>query len=90
MPSDQRRKSQRGWAGHYDVSPDDNPILGPHPEHPALLLAAGFSGHGLMLAPAAGRITSELIRLGSSKELDARPYRLGRFADGEPISDPQI
>lgn len=81
---------QRGWAGHYDVSPDDNPILGPHPEHPALLLATGFSGHGLMLAPAAGMITSELIRLGRSGTLDAHPYRLARFAEGDLVPDPQI
>ena len=90
LPACGEPRLQRGWAGHYDVSPDDNPILGPHPDHPALLLAAGFSGHGLMLAPAAGRITSELIRLGRTDALDARPYRLGRFAEGEPISDPQI
>jgi glycine/D-amino acid oxidase-like deaminating enzyme len=81
---------QRGWSGHYDVSPDENPILGRHPEHAALLLAAGFSGHGLMLAPAAGRITCELIRLGRAEIFDARPYRLARFAEGDPIVDPQI
>jgi glycine/D-amino acid oxidase-like deaminating enzyme len=90
LPNCGEPRLQRGWAGHYDVSPDENPILGAHPEHPALLIAAGFSGHGLMLAPAAGRITSELIRLGRTQTLDARPYRLGRFADGEPIVDPQI
>ena len=90
LPGCGEPRLQRGWAGHYDVSPDDNPILGPHPEHPSLLIAAGFSGHGLMLAPAAGRITSELIRLGRAETLEARPYRLGRFAEGEPIVDPQI
>ena len=80
----------RGLAGHYDVSPDENPILGRHPEHPALLIAAGFSGHGLMLAPAAGRMTSDLIRNGRSEALDPRPYRLSRFAENDPIIDPQI
>ena len=90
LPGCGEPRLQRGWAGHYDVSPDDNPILGPHPEHPALLIAAGFSGHGLMLAPAAGRITSELIRLGRAETLEARPYRLARFAEAEPIVDPQI
>jgi glycine/D-amino acid oxidase-like deaminating enzyme len=90
LPGCGEPRLQRGWAGHYDVSPDENPILGPHPEHPALLIAAGFSGHGLMLAPAAGRITSELVRLGRGQSLDPRPYRLSRFADGEPIVDPQI
>lgn len=90
LPGAGEPRLQRGWAGHYDVSPDENPILGRHPEHPALLMAAGFSGHGLMLAPAAGKITSELIRLGRTETLDARPYRLTRFAENDPIVDPQI
>ncbi len=90
LPGCGEPRLQRGWAGHYDVSPDENPILGPHPEHPALLLATGFSGHGLMLAPAAGRLTAELIRRGRSETFDARPYRLGRFAEGDPVDDPQI
>jgi glycine/D-amino acid oxidase-like deaminating enzyme len=90
LPGCGEPRLQRGWAGHYDVSPDENPVLGRHPEHPALLIAAGFSGHGLMLAPAAGKIASELIRLGRSDTFDVRPYRLSRFAEGEPIDDPQI
>src|SRR5215831_8576106 len=81
---------QRGWAGHYDVTPDENPILGPHPEHPGLFLAVGFSGHGLMLAPAVGKMLSEAIRLGRSDTLDAQPYRLARFRTGDLIRDAQI
>jgi FAD-dependent oxidoreductase domain-containing protein 1 len=81
---------QRGWAGHYDVTPDENPILGAHPEHPALFLAVGFSGHGLMLAPAVGKILSEAIRLGRSETLEAQPYRLERFRTGDLILDAQI
>jgi len=81
---------QRGWAGHYDVTPDENPILGVHPEHPALFLAVGFSGHGLMLAPAVGKILSEAVRLGRSETLEAQPYRLERFRTGDLILDAQI
>jgi glycine/D-amino acid oxidase-like deaminating enzyme len=81
---------QRGWAGHYDVTPDENPILGQYPDHPGLFLAVGFSGHGLMLAPAVGKLLSELIRLGRYDTLDGSPYRLERFATGELIVDPQI
>jgi glycine/D-amino acid oxidase-like deaminating enzyme len=81
---------QRGWAGHYAVTPDENPILGQHPEHPQVLMATGFSGHGVMLAPATGKALSELIRLGRSTTLDIQPYRLQRFATGELIADPQI
>ena len=81
---------QRGWAGHYAVTPDENPILGQHPEYPQVLMATGFSGHGVMLAPATGKALSELIRLGRSSTLEIQPYRLQRFATGELIADPQI
>jgi FAD-dependent oxidoreductase domain-containing protein 1 len=81
---------QRGWAGHYAVTPDENPILGPHPEIPGLFMATGFSGHGVMLAPATGKVLSEIIRLGRYETFDATPYHLTRFATGELIHDPQI
>jgi FAD-dependent oxidoreductase domain-containing protein 1 len=81
---------QRGWAGHYAVTPDENFILGRHPELPGLFMATGCSGHGVMLAPAIGKALSEAIRLGRYETLDATPYRLERFATGELISDPQI
>jgi glycine/D-amino acid oxidase-like deaminating enzyme len=81
---------QRGWAGHYAVTPDENPILGRHPAYPHLLMATGFSGHGVMLAPATGKALSELIRLGQCVTFDIAPYRLERFATGDLIADPQI
>jgi glycine/D-amino acid oxidase-like deaminating enzyme len=81
---------QRGWAGHYAVTPDENPILGQHPEYARLFMAVGFSGHGVMLAPATGKALSELIALGRSETFDLHPYRLERFASGDLIADPQI
>jgi sarcosine oxidase subunit beta len=41
-------------TGTYDVTPDNQPILGPVDGLPGLHLAAGLSGHGFMLAPAVG------------------------------------
>jgi glycine/D-amino acid oxidase-like deaminating enzyme len=90
LPAAGNLQLQRGWAGHYEITPDENPILGPHPEHQGLLLAVGFSGHGVMLAPAAGKMLSEMIRLGRCQTFDARPYRLERFATGDLIPDAQI
>jgi glycine/D-amino acid oxidase-like deaminating enzyme len=83
-------KLQRGWAGHYAVTPDENPILGPHPELPGLIMATGFSGHGVMLAPVTGKLISELIRLDRYETLDASAYGLQRFATGRLIEDAQI
>jgi FAD-dependent oxidoreductase domain-containing protein 1 len=90
LPSCGNVQLQRGWAGHYAVTPDENFILGPHPEIPGLFMATGCSGHGVMLAPAIGKVLSEMIRLGRYETLDATPYRLERFATGDLISDPQI
>jgi FAD-dependent oxidoreductase domain-containing protein 1 len=90
LPSYGDVQLQRGWAGHYAVTPDENPILGPHPALPGLFMATGFSGHGVMLAPASGKVLSEAIRLGRYETLDATPYHLERFANGALISDPQI
>jgi glycine/D-amino acid oxidase-like deaminating enzyme len=90
LPSCGEPQLQRGWAGHYAVTPDENPILGQHPAYPHIFMATGFSGHGVMLAPATGRAMAELIRLGRSEMFDIRPYRLERFASGDLIPDPQI
>jgi glycine/D-amino acid oxidase-like deaminating enzyme len=46
-------------AGVYDVSPDWHPMLGPWPGLDGLYLAAGFSGHGLKLAPAVGEAVAD-------------------------------
>jgi FAD-dependent oxidoreductase domain-containing protein 1 len=90
LPGAGRVQLQRGWAGHYAVTPDENPILGRHPEFPGIIMATGFSGHGVMLAPATGKLISELIRLGRYETLDAGAYGLERFATGQLIDDPQI
>jgi glycine/D-amino acid oxidase-like deaminating enzyme len=46
-------------AGVYDVTPDWHPLLGPWPGIDGLYLAAGFSGHGLKLAPAVGEAVAD-------------------------------
>ena len=90
LPTCGEPQLQRGWAGHYAVTPDENPILGPHPAYTNLFMAVGFSGHGVMLAPATGKAIAECICLGRSQTFDIRPYRLERFASGDLIADPQI
>jgi glycine/D-amino acid oxidase-like deaminating enzyme len=90
LPTCGEPQLQRGWAGHYGVTPDENLILGQHPEYPRLFMAVGCSGHGLMLAPAIGKALSDLVCLGRSETFDLRPYRLERFATGDLIPDPQI
>ncbi|MDH4123802.1 MAG: FAD-binding oxidoreductase, partial [Thermoplasmata archaeon] len=51
----------RQWAGSYDVSPDNSPILGEAEGLSGFYLACGYSGHGLMISPAVGRMMADLI-----------------------------
>jgi len=50
----------RGWIGLEAFTPDDLPVLGPVPGIDALLVAAGFSGHGFALSPAVGDVLARL------------------------------
>ena len=76
-----------GWAGLYAMTPDHNPLLGEHPAAPGLVLANGFSGHGLMIAPAIGKVLSELIRLGRTETVDVSCFAPDRFDRGAPAHD---
>ena len=76
-----------GWAGLYAMTPDHNPVLGEHPAAPGFFLANGFSGHGLMIAPAVGKVLSELIRTGRADTVDVRCFDPGRFDRGELVHD---
>lgn len=50
----------RQWAGLYEMTADAQPILGPVDEVDNFIQASGFSGHGLMLAPAVSQILAAL------------------------------
>jgi glycine/D-amino acid oxidase-like deaminating enzyme len=76
-----------GWAGLYEMTPDHNPVLGEHPSLNGFFLANGFSGHGLMLSPATGKIVSELVRTGTCSTFDIRPFAVDRFGRGELFWD---
>jgi FAD-dependent oxidoreductase domain-containing protein 1 len=76
-----------GWAGLYEMTPDHNGIIDHHPAVDGLYFACGFSGHGLMMAPAAGKLMSELIRLGRFVSIDASPLSFTRFARNELFWD---
>jgi len=89
-PAFDRLKMERGWAGLYAVTPDENAIYGEHPELTGFYLANGFSGHGLMMAPATGKVVSELIRLGKYESIDASCLDLRRFQTGKLIIEEAV
>jgi sarcosine oxidase subunit beta len=73
---------KKAWAGLYEMTPDHHPILGEAPDVPGFFLANGFSGHGVMHAPAAGKILSDLILTGKCDLVDTSLLGLSRFAEG--------
>ena len=68
----------KGWAGLYDNSPDNNCILGEVHVPQRLLYATGFSGHGIMQAPAVGEIIRDLY-LRKESFVDISSFSLERF-----------
>lgn len=82
IPAFAEANVMRGWAGHYEVTPDHNPVLGKIDEVAGLAVAAGFSGHGFMQGPAIGACMAELILDGAATTVDISEFRPSRFAEG--------
>ena len=79
------------WAGHYDYNVfDQNAFLGPCESVPNLLLACGFSGHGLQQAPAVGRALAEHIAFGQYRSIDVTPLSYSRYLQGRPLRERHI
>jgi len=81
---------KRAWAGLYEMTPDHHPILGEAPSVPGFFFANGFSGHGVMHAPATGKILSDLILNGTTDLIDASLLSMTRFAEGRLIQETAI
>jgi len=73
--------------GAYDVTPDNKAILGRVRDR--VWVAAGFSGHGFMQAPAVGRILAEAILDGREDEA-LRVLDAARFAENRLVPEPQV
>jgi sarcosine oxidase subunit beta len=73
--------------GFYDVTPDHQPILGE--VGTGLWVAAGFSGHGFMIAPAIGRIVSDALLRGR-RDVALEWFAPDRFARGSLAPELQI
>ncbi len=81
---------KRAWAGLYEMTPDHHPILGEVPAVPGFYCANGFSGHGVMHAPATGKILADLILHGTTDLVDAHLLDLARFAEGRSIHETAV
>lgn len=75
---------ERYWAGMIDMTPDGLPVIDAQAGPGGLVIATGFSGHGLALGPAIGRVLADLALHGRSEhDLDA--FRLARLRDKVPM-----
>jgi sarcosine oxidase subunit beta len=70
-------RGSRHWmlqAGQYTVTPDHRPLIGAT-EVEGLYVNTGYSGHGIMLSPAGGRLLAEAVTSGGSAANEFAPGR---------------
>ena len=74
------------WAGLYEVTPDAHPIFGGTPVE-GLYVCAGYSGHGFMHGPIAGKLMAEILLDGVPRTVDVSMLDLARFEEGRLIRE---
>jgi glycine/D-amino acid oxidase-like deaminating enzyme len=79
----------RSWGGLVDATPDSIPVISGIEHLPGFYLAAGFSGHGFGIGPAAGRLGADLVT-GGTPVVDPRPYSLARLAQSGGYDVPEL
>jgi sarcosine oxidase subunit beta len=69
----------RHWAGLYEMTPDAHPLVGRLEPIDNAYVIAGFSGHGFMQGPIAGKLLAEVILDGHATSLDISALSPQRF-----------
>jgi len=88
VPAFEAARATSAWVGHYDYNVfDQNAFVGPCEAVPNLILACGFSGHGLQHAPGIGRALAELITFGEYRTIDVAPFSYARYSRGQPLRE---
>ena len=92
VPSFETIKLVRSWGGHYAQNLfDGNMIIGRYSDGiENLYTACGFSGHGIMHAPAVGRALAELALEGDYRTLDLSRMSFQRVLDDAPYAESGI
>jgi glycine/D-amino acid oxidase-like deaminating enzyme len=91
VPAFEAIKTGAAWAGPYDMNMlDANAIIGPAFALPNLMLANGFSGHGLQQSPAVGRGLAEVIAHGRYTTLDLTDLGHERIVRGRPLFEANV
>lgn len=74
--------AERFWFGREAQTIDDLPVLGPVDGLEGYLVALGFSGHGLAIAPEIGQALAD-VAVGRPARHPIAPMGVDRFAHGE-------
>jgi FAD-dependent oxidoreductase domain-containing protein 1 len=92
FPVFEAAKCHRTWSGLYEQNElDGNPVIGPWTGGLAnLFTVAGFSGHGMMHAPAAALGIAELIVRGRFETIDLTRLGYARILDNSPYGEEGI
>ena len=86
IPALETAEIAKSWAGLYETTPDHHAIIGWAEKTKGLFYVNGFSGHGLMHAPAAGLVSAEIIS-GNEPSIDISPLSPERFAKGSLVEE---
>jgi sarcosine oxidase subunit beta len=89
VPSVGAVKVLRQWAGCYDLTPDQNPIVGQVDGVDEFYQASGFMGHGFMMAPVMGKLLADHIVNTTDLPLFQR-WNLRRFREGNLLKESMI
>ena len=90
FPSLESAKCHRTWSGLYEQCElDGNPVIGATSIGNFYTLA-GFSGHGMMHAPAAARGLAELMVRGEFESIDLTRLGYARVLSGTPYREAGI
>lgn len=74
MPGLLEGDKEPGWARClYTSSPDENMIIGPHPEDENVIVGTGFSGEGFKFGSIVGQLLSEWADAGKTTTLEVDP-----------------
>jgi len=88
LPRTRGIRVARQWSGQYDMTPDAQPVIG-ETDVKNFYHSTGYSGHGFMLAPVAGKILAQHIT-GGKPDIDFTMLDYRRFARGEHIMESNV
>jgi len=79
---------QNTMSGLYATTPDAHPII--EETLPGFVNVIGFSGHGFMHAPAAGKLATELLCDGATSTMDISALSSDRFEEDQATPERSV